>query len=120
MSEDARGAWGGLAAKPPRAQLDLPGAEVLSESSHLDETEAGLMTWSAERVYRTRAGLYLLARLVRTTASDDEQVQVVAGATPESLVAEVRAGLGMTPGLVEVLGRAGIEIGLEPGDEEED
>lgn len=120
MTQDARGPWGRLAAQPPRCQLALPGAEVLCESSHLEEGQGEGMRWTLERVYRTAGGVYVLARLERTTGDDEERVELVAGADPEALVAEVRARWGATPGLVEVLGRAGIEIGLEPGDEIED
>lgn len=120
MSDDARGPWGGLAAKPPRCELDLAGAELLSESTHLDEVEPGRMTWSIERIYRSAPGLLLATRHTRSTGDDAERLELLAAPTPDDLVAEIRTRWQMTPGLVEVLGRAGIEIGLEPGDEIED
>ena len=44
----------------------------------------------------------------------------VIGTDGEAFAKVIRKQLGMTPGRVEVLGRGGIEIGLEPDDGEED
>ncbi|MBL4847055.1 MAG: hypothetical protein JKY65_16165 [Planctomycetes bacterium] len=119
-------AWGQLAGLPWQHELSVPGAELLAEDNSLDEenvsgTEGqGTYVWAREAVYRQPNGCHLFARAERRPDTPD-QLQFVHGG-PDSLAfaKAVRAQLGMTPGRVEVLGRAGIEIGLEPDDGEED
>ena len=84
----------------------------------LHEDEAG-PRWVVDRIWRLANGSYLFARAVsRPPAGSDAEVTVVPAPDADALVAALREL--RDPGLVETLGRAGIEIGLEPGDEEED
>lgn len=116
---DARGSWPRLVARAPRVRLSLPAAAQRTEARTLSEDEAGA-TWCEERVWQAEDGAWLFARVLRREGADQDELLLVPAATPEGLVAALRARVGLTPGLVEVLGRAGIEIGLEPDDQPED
>lgn len=115
---DARGEWPRLAGRAAQVRLELPGAVLRTEVRSLVEEE-GRSAWREERVWRGEDGAWLFARLSRIEGQP-ERLLLVPAAGPEALVAALRARVGMTPGLVEVLGRAGIEIGLEPDDQPED
>jgi hypothetical protein len=119
---DGRGGWGALAGGSWGFALTVPGATLLNPdtSSTLSEDEQGEMVWTEERVYRTPEGLLLFVQLNRRGGSPGESPReeaiVLSAGSPDELVAVVRRDLGPSPGRVEVLGRAGIEIGLEPGE----
>jgi len=109
--------WEGVAQRDWKHCLVVPGADALSEVNLLDQADDGTYTWARESVYRTPTGVYLFVRAARTDADPLDTVTVVSGADEAELVTAIRAQLGMPPGRVEVLGRAGIEIGLAPDDE---
>lgn len=109
---DPWNAWSELANKEWAHTFELAGAEELSETQNLEEDD-GVYTWALESVHRTPAGVYAFTRATRREGQPDQRV-VVLGATAPALVAAIKAQLGMPPGRLEVLGRAGIEIGLEP------
>lgn len=119
QESDARGSWARLVSRAPRVRLSLPAAALRTEARALTE-EPGGAVWCEERVWQAEDGAWLFARGIRREGSEQEELLLVPAATPEGLVAALRARVGMTPGLVEVLGRAGIEIGLEPDDQPED
>lgn len=108
-------AWGQLAGEPWQHELDA--GEALSSENLLDEEE-GSYVWVQESLHRSAEGLLLFVRAERRAGQPDRLI-AIPGATPEALLAAVQARLGMRPGRVEVLGRGGIEIGLEPDDEVE-
>lgn len=112
--DDARGSWPRLAATGSRVRPVAPGAELRTTDRSLAEGPDGRAAWIEERVWRADDGAWLFARAVRREGEEREEWLLVPAATPEGLVAALRARVGMTPGLVEVLGRAGIEVGLEP------
>lgn len=114
---DARGSWGELAEAEWKSEVVCPGAELLTDDPTLEEDAAGRMIWSSERIYRSPTGTWTWVRLRRATGEAGERVEVVAAATDEDLVAQLKATVGLTPGRIETLGRGGIEIGLEPDDE---
>ena len=115
---DARGAWGPLAHRGPACSFEVPGGEELTCDTSLHDDGGGLR-WVVDRIYRLADGGYLFVRAVaRPPAGSDAEVLVVPAPDAEALVARLKPL--RDPGLVETLGRAGIEIGLEPGDEEED
>jgi hypothetical protein len=105
-------AWGSLAGEPWQHEVQIPGAECLDASNLLDEEADGVYVWIEESLYKTEAG-FLFVRRERRAERPDTTI-VIPGSTAESIVATIRAQIGMTPGRVEVLGRGGIEIGLEP------
>ena len=109
-------AWSELAGSDWKHELSLPGAEELSDVHSLEQAADGSYCWVAETVLRTQTGIYLFTRAERREGQPDARV-VVVGATPNELVIAIRGQLGMPPGRLEVLGRAGIEIGLEPDDQ---
>ena len=119
-------AWGALAGQPWQHELSVPGAELLAEDNSLNEEGVsgseglGTYVWAREAVYRQPDGTHLFARAERRPDAPDQLFFVNGGQDAEVFAKAVRAQLGMTPGRVEVLGRAGIEIGLEPDDGEED
>ena len=78
----------------------------------MEEDEQGYV-WALESVYRTQTGIYVFTRATRREGEPDQRV-VVLGNSPDELVIAIKGQLGMPPGRLEVLGRAGIEIGLEP------
>lgn len=112
--DDARGSWPRLAAGGSRVRASAPGAELKTADRSLAQGPDGRSTWIEDRVWRAPDGAWLFARAVRREGGEPEEWLLVPAATPEGLVAALRERLGMTPGLVEVLGRAGIEVGLEP------
>lgn len=119
-------AWGQLANQDWQHELAAPGAELLAEDNSLDEENvtgpegAGTYVWVREALYRQPDGTHLFVRAERRPETLD-RLQIVSGGTDPLVFAKaVRTQLGMTPGRVEVLGRGGIEIGLEPDDGEED
>ena len=115
---DARGAWGLLAQRGPACSFTVPGAEELTCDTALRDGDGG-PRWIVDRIFRLPDGGYLFVRAIATPpAGSDAEVVLVPARDPDALVASLRAL--RDPGLVETLGRAGIEIGLEPGDEEED
>lgn len=126
MSEAPWETWSRLADEPWQHELLVPGAELLDESLSLDEegvsgaTGEGGYVWVREAVYRQPDGAWLFVRAERRPARADTLQLVNGGQDGLALARAIRAQLGMTPGRVEVLGRAGIEIGLEPDDGEED
>ena len=126
MSEAPWDRWSRLAEAPWQHELLVPGAELLDESLSLDEEAVsgpsgeGSYVWVREAVYRQPGGAYLLVRAERRPERADTLQIVNGGQDGPAFARAVRAQLGMTPGRVEVLGRAGIEIGLEPDDGEED
>lgn len=119
-------AWGQLANRDWQHSLAAPGAEVLAEDNSLDEENVsgvegeGTYVWVRETLYRQPDGTHLFVRAERRESTPDA-IHVVSGGTDGEVFAKaIRKQLGMTPGRVEVLGRGGIEIGLEPDDGEED
>jgi hypothetical protein len=109
-------AWRGLAEREWAHTFSVGAAEELSLVQSLEEDDRGAYAWVEESVHRTHTGVYLFSRASRREGESDQRV-VVLGATPEELVVAIRGQLGMPPGRLEVLGKAGIEIGLEPDDE---
>ncbi|RMG15509.1 MAG: hypothetical protein D6731_08270 [Planctomycetota bacterium] len=111
-------AWAELAGREWAHRFEVLGAERLGpEEPVLEEDEFGYL-WAVEEVWRTGEGLYLYARAERRPGRPERR-RVLLGRDPAELVRSLRACLGLTPGRVEVLGRAGIEVGLEPDDEVE-
>jgi len=109
-------AWSPLAGDAWGHTFDVLGAERLGDEEPTLAEEDGHYVWALESVWRTHTGLYLFSRVERRGGGEEHRV-VLLGADPEQLVTAVRGQLGMTPGRIEVLGRAGIEIGVEPDDE---
>ncbi len=109
-------AWGDLAGREWAHALDVPGGEELSQVESLEEPEDGVYVWVRESVHRLHDGAWLFVRAERRREGPDA-VQAIPAADPEALVAAIKRALGMPPVRVETLGRAGIEIGLEPDDE---
>ncbi len=116
MTGAPRDAWSALASAEWKHSFDVRAAEELSEAQSLEQADDGSYTWVSEAVYRTHTGLYLFTRAERREGVPDTRV-VLAAATPDELVTAVKGQLGMPPVRLEVLGRAGIEIGLLPDDE---
>ncbi|MCO5170233.1 MAG: hypothetical protein M9894_28185 [Planctomycetes bacterium] len=115
MTEPWR-AWADLAGGPWRHRLTVPGATLLAETSGLVE-DAGGWLWAEERVWRVAAGgPWLLARTSRRTGQAEDEVLLLAGASPADLARTALEALGRSPGLIELLGRAGVELGLAPDD----
>jgi hypothetical protein len=109
-------AWSALASADWKHTFAAGSAEELCEVGSLEQADDGSYTWVSEAVYRTHTGLYLFTRAERREGAPDTRVVLVA-ATPDELVTTVKGQLGMPPVRLEVLGRAGIEIGLLPDDE---
>ncbi|HBP17566.1 MAG TPA: hypothetical protein DEA08_07225 [Planctomycetes bacterium] len=108
-------AWGQLAGEPWQHELDA--GEQLSAENLLDEEEGGYV-WVQESLHQSPEGLLLFVRAERR-AEQPDRVIAIPGTSAEGLLKAIHAKLGMRPGRVEVLGRGGIEIGLEPDDEVE-
>lgn len=106
-------AWGELAGEAWQHTLEVANATLLDTCNFLDEEAAGSYVWLEESLYKTETGVYLFARRERRAGQPDT-LRTLVGATADELVKAIREQLGMTPGRVEVLGRGGIEIGLEP------
>lgn len=119
-------AWAQLANRDWQHELAAPGAEVLAEDNSLDEENVsgvegeGTYVWVRETLYRQPDGTHLFVRAERREGTPDKLHLVNGGTDGEAFAKVIRKQLGMTPGRVEVLGRGGIEIGLEPDDGEED
>ena len=113
---DPWSAWSGLANAAWKHELTLPGMDELTEVQSLEQAPDASYCWVVESVHRTHTGIYVFSRAERREGQPDRRV-LVAGASPDELVTAIRGQLGMPPGRLEVLGRAGIEIGLEPDDE---
>lgn len=109
-------AWGELAERAWAHDLRAPGAEERSSVESLEEHEPGRYVWTRESVHAFAGGTLLFARAERRDTGPDV-LTTIAAPDPDALVRAIRAEIGMTPGRVEVLGRAGIEIGLLPDDE---
>lgn len=109
-------AWAELASAPWTHRLDVPGAHLLAETSGLAQ-DGDAWTWSEERVWRVDGApaVLLLVRASRRAVASEE-VMVLAAASPDELARRAFATLGRSPGLIELLGRAGIELGLAPDD----
>ncbi len=116
MAENPWEAWRGLAERDWAHAFSVVGSVELSTVQSLEEDDRGAYAWFEESVFRSEAGTYLFTRAVRCEGALDQRV-VVLGASADALVAAVKAQLGMPPGRLEVFGKAGIEIGLEPDDE---
>lgn len=114
MSDPWR-AWSELASAPWRHRLELPGARLLSELSGLDQ-RGEVWTWTEDRVWRVEGGPWVLVRAARSSDDPAERLLVLSAASADELVRRVEASLGRTPGMIELLGRAGIELGLAPDD----
>jgi hypothetical protein len=108
-------AWGELAGQAWRHRLDLPGATLLAETQGLEQ-QGDAWAWVEERVWRLEGGALLLARAARRTDDAQDALTLIGAKTPAELVRRADAAFGRTPGLVELLGRAGIEVGLAPDD----
>jgi hypothetical protein len=108
-------AWSELASAPWRHRLELPGARLLSEVSGLEQ-RGDVWVWTEDRIWRIERGAWLLVRASRRTDDPQEQVVVLAARSPADLVRRVDAAFGRSPGTIELLGRAGIELGLAPDD----
>jgi hypothetical protein len=109
-------AWRGLAEREWAHTFTVLGAEELSSVQSLEEDERGAYAWVEESIFCSAAGAYLFTRALRREDAPDQRVTVF-GANAEDLVSAVKEKLGMPPGRLEVFGKAGIEIGLEPDDE---
>lgn len=107
--------WAELASAPWAHRLDLPGAALLAETSGLAQ-EGAAWAWSEERVWRLEGGVLLLVRATRRGGGAAEELTVLAAASPDELARRAFDALGRSPGLIELLGRAGIERGLLPDD----
>lgn len=109
-------AWSELASAPWTHRLDVPGGRLLAEIQGLAQ-DGDAWTWSEERVWRLdgEPPVLLLVRKSRR-AIGQEEVQVIAAASPDELARRAFAALGRSPGLIELLGRAGIELGFAPDD----
>ncbi|MGE0706969.1 MAG: hypothetical protein AB7N76_02740 [Planctomycetota bacterium] len=112
-------AWGELAGAAWQHELAIPGASLLERSHRLEEEVDGRYVWVEESLHRSQTGVYLFVRAERRPERADS-VTVIPGADADELVTAIRGLLGIDPGRVEVLGRGGIEIGLLPGDAEEE
>jgi hypothetical protein len=109
-------AWADLASAPWRHRLELPGADLLAEVQGLAQ-EGEAWSWSVERVWRAPDGTHLLVRASRSSlAPADEALLVLAAADGPALAARAFEALGRSPGLIELLGRAGVELGVRPDD----
>lgn len=113
--DDPWEAWRHLAEREWQHVLMVPGAEELARDQSLEQDE-GSYAWVEEAILRTPGGVHLFVRVAREEEGP-ERVTLQAAADAAGLVATVKARLGMPPGRIEVFGRAGIEIGLEPDDE---
>ncbi len=111
-------AWAELASAPWAHRLDVPGATLLAETQGLDQ-QGEAWTWSEERIWRADGGVLLLVRAARRGGGAPEELLVLAAASPDELARRAFAALGRSPGMIELLGRAGIELGLLPDDEVE-
>lgn len=109
-------AWGELAGREWAHTVSIAGQEPLSDVNSLEEEAPGRYAWVEEEVFRTPGGIYLFLRRARREDRPDELI-LIAGRDPDELVSEIKAQLGMPPGRIETLGRAGIEIGIAPDDE---
>lgn len=107
-------AWAELASAPWAHRLDVPGARLLAETSGLDQ-DGEVWAWSEERVWRLEPRLLLLVRATRRAGGPEELV-VLAAASGDELARRTFETFGRSPGLIELLGRAGIELGLRPDD----
>lgn len=116
MPADPWKAWAELAAAPWGHRLEVPGGQLLAETSGL--AQAGeVWAWTEERVWRLEGqGQLLLVRTTRRAGEAQEALVVLSAATGEELARRAFAALGRTPGLIELLGRAGVELGLLPDD----
>lgn len=109
-------AWAELASAPWAHRLDVPGATLLAETQGLDQ-QGDVWTWSEERIWRVEGGVLLLVRAARRGGGAPlEELLVLAATSPDELARRAFAALGRSPGLIELLGRAGIELGLAPDD----
>lgn len=114
-ADDPWQAWAELASAPWAHRLDVPGATLLAETTGLVQ-EGEVWTWSEERVWRLEPGVLLLVRAARRGGGAPEEVTVLAAASHDDLARRALEVLGRSPGLIELLGRAGIELGLRPDD----
>ena len=111
-------AWADLARRPWAHALTVPGADRLFEAFSLEEPRPGEYLGVREGVYRLADGGYLFVRAARASGGP-EAITVIPGGDAAALVRAIAAALGMPPGRIETLGRAGIEAGLV-GLEDED
>lgn len=111
-------AWADVARRPWAHTLTVPGAALLFRAFSLEEPQPGDYLGVREAVYRAQDGGYLFVRAARGL-DGPERLTVIPGRDGPALVAAIKQALGMPPGRLETLGRAGIEAGLE-GLEDED
>lgn len=111
-------AWRDVAAAPWSHRLALPGGRLRAQLQGLEQDAGEAWVWVEEEVWEGPAGALLYARRARR-AQGPEEVTLVPAGDAEALVRALEATVGRTPGLVELLGRAGIEVGLAPDDQVE-
>lgn len=109
-------AWSHLAGAEFKYRLDLPGATLRSELTGLEQ-DGEAWVWSLEQLHQSSDGTWLLVRQLRRSDDPQEALLLLAARSDQELVKEVDRRLGRNPGLVELLGRAGIEVGLAPDDQ---
>ncbi len=108
-------AWSDLAGAGWKHLLSMPGATLLAEVQGLEQ-DGEAWAWTEERVWRAPSA-WLFVRQTRRSDLVEDGLVLLAAATPEGLAREVGERLGRSPGLVELLGRAGIETGIAPDDQ---
>jgi hypothetical protein len=113
-AEDPWKAWAGLSSAPWKHRLDLPGGTLLAEVSGLEQL-GDVWVWTEERIW-SAGGACVLVRASRRSDDPQEALVVLAAASPAALARRAFAELGRTPGMIELLGRAGIELGVAPDD----
>ena len=106
-------AWSELAGGEWGHAIELPGSSDRAEIQYLEEPEPGVYRWVEERLHRTFTGLWIFVLRSRTLEGP-EQVRVLCGSNPDEIVVAVRGQVGMPPVRLELFGKAGMEIGLEP------
>lgn len=113
-ADDPWKAWAALSSAPWRHRLDLPGGTLLAEVSGLEQT-GDAWVWTEERIWRA-GDVLVLVRASRRTDDAQEALAVLAAPSPAALARRAFEALGRTPGMIELLGRAGIELGVAPDD----
>lgn len=113
-ADDPWKAWAALSSAPWKHRLELPGAQLLAEASGL-ELRDDVWVWTEERIWRS-GGACVLVRVSRRSDEAQEALVVLAERSPAALARRAFEALGRTPGMIELLGRAGLELGVAPDD----
>jgi hypothetical protein len=113
-ADDPWTAWARLSSAPWRHRLDLPGGSLLAEVTGLEQ-EGDVWVWTEERIW-SAGDACVLVRASRRSDDPQEALVVLAAPSPAALARRAFEALGRTPGMIELLGRAGVELGVAPDD----